>query len=107
MCKFSKDFIKIHDLLFIFLFSLRHKLTSTLRPYDLINHLKHNDEQIQIYAYANLVLSTITNFTLSSATVMGLIHVPTQDFNRKSISFPHQNVSIFKVYLIFLLLIYT
>lgn len=81
-------------MMLLFLFSLRHKLTSTLRPYDLINHLKHNDEQIQIYAYANLVLSTITNFTLSSATVMGLIHVPTQDFNRKSISFAHQNVSL-------------
>lgn len=74
-------------------FSMRHKLTSTLRPYDLIGHLKHNEEHIQIYTYANLVLATINNFVVSSSTVMGLIHVPTQDFSHKLLSFANRDVS--------------
>lgn len=66
---------------------LRHKLTSSLRPYDLISHIKHNEEHMQIFTYANLVLTTINNFTLSSSAMMDITHVPSQDFSHKSISF--------------------
>lgn len=80
---------------FAFCFSMRHKLTTTLRPYDLIGHLNHNEEHIQIYAYANLVLTTINNFVVSNSAVMGLNHVPFDDFNRQTISHANRDVRYF------------
>ncbi|CAL1291587.1 unnamed protein product [Larinioides sclopetarius] len=56
---------------------LRFKLSSKVRPHDLVPYIEHHTgSNLPVHSYSKLVLSTIEKFLFSTEDEIGLVHVP-------------------------------
>ncbi|XP_071043161.1 F-box DNA helicase 1 [Parasteatoda tepidariorum] len=66
---------------------LRYKLTSKVKPHDLVTLLTHKEgTKLHVFSYAKLVLSTLESFVCSADEEITFDHIPMQDSNSKSIT---------------------